>query len=243
MSPGARCGEVEQHAVGDSSTRAGSSPARRRSGRCACARRSGCRRGRSDHDQVARGQRVHAVLGGADPLGELGVALVHAQRRRRHAREREHVGVDGHGEVDDASQASSFSSSAASIRCWCMAAAAASPSRARRASRIGTWRSDSASRSMPGLRDREVGPRVRLEERPLALQRGVAGGAHDRRVERRVGLRLVVRVAAPGGVAHRLQQLGQLQQLVLGHPLGGQPGGERLERRADGERLQQLARR
>ncbi len=69
------------------------------------------------HHEVARRQRVHAVRGGADALGELGVALVHAEGRRRHAREGQHPGVDGHREVDQAS-AHAACSSVAVVAGW-----------------------------------------------------------------------------------------------------------------------------
>ena len=46
-------------------------------------------RGPADlHHEAGRRQRCHPVLGRTDALGELLVALVHAQRRGRHARER-----------------------------------------------------------------------------------------------------------------------------------------------------------
>ena len=116
----------------------------------------------------------------------------------------------------------------------------ASPSRARSASRIGTWRSDSASRSSPGCETemyvRENGCRNDHWRSSVA----VAGGAHDRGVERRRWPATGRARRRGGGGAHGLQQLGQPQQLVLGDPLGGEPRRERLERRAHRERLEQL---
>jgi hypothetical protein len=100
--PGLLVGEVEQDAVGKAVLeRDGLRPARVRDDVLARVDV------RADvvvgDDEVARGQRVHAELRRTDALGELGVALVDAQRRRRHAREREHVAVHRHREVDDPS--------------------------------------------------------------------------------------------------------------------------------------------
>ena len=44
----------------------------------------------------------------------------------------------------------------------------------------------------------------------------------DQRMERRVRLRLVVRVAAVGGPPHRVHELGELEQLALRDPIGRQ---------------------
>src|SRR5918994_1714343 len=91
-----------------------------------------------------------------------------------------------------------------------------------------------------GPRDRHVGAQVGLEERPLPLERRVARAAHDRAVEGGIRLRLLVCVPGRGRRLHRVEERAQLPQLAVGHAFGGEPGGERLERRADGERLEQL---
>ena len=89
-------------------------------------------------------------------------------------------------------------------------------------------------------RDRDERPRVGLEERPLALERRVARAAGDRAVQGGVGQRLRVRVAGPGGGEHRRVAVVELVQLRVGHRRARQLGGERLQRRAHRERLDEL---
>ena len=90
------------------------------------------------------------------------------------------------------------------------------------------------------LRDREVGARERLEQRPLALQRAVVRRLDDAAVERHVGARLVVVVLALGAGAHRGEQRVELRELRVRDARGGLLRRERLEHGAHGVGLEQL---
>ena len=112
---------------------------------------------------------------------------------------------------------------------------------ARGPSRIGACRSADHVRVGAGDDERDVRPRERLERAPDPLERAVVGELDDPAVEPGIGLGDAVPVVVAGGGAHRLEVAAELGDVRVGQARDGQPAAERLERRADGVGLEDLA--
>src|SRR5690606_5425781 len=87
---------------------------------------------------------------------------------------------------------------------------------------------------------RVVGASHRLEQRPHPHQGAVAGGLHDPLVEGGVVEGMGVGVVGGCGLVHGVDQPAQLGQVVVGDPLGGPAGAQRLQLAPHGHGLHQL---
>ena len=115
-----------------------------------------------------------------------------------------------------------------------------SASRVRSARRMDGWRSAVQWASDPGREQRDVGPRVRLQRPPDALEGHVARQGEQPRVEPRVGHGHLVAIAGRGGPLHRIAQGLELGEVGVRHARHAEPRTERLELGPHGVGLEQL---
>src|SRR5438445_18308 len=86
----------------------------------------------------------------------------------------------------------------------------------------------------------QVGPGPRFEKRPQLFQGAVLRGLDDQAVELSVRDGLLVSITALSGALHLFDQFLELVELIVRDPAGGLARGERFQRRADREGLDQL---